>query len=373
MGTLAIRRDRLMSFLAMFDLDLAVFFEHNIETELPDDWRDEGREASRYWRVWTAGAPGIDARAVVRAVHLIRRPEVDDLPDPWGREDRGGIEYPIGIDDATGLEVRASHPPHEYLTSVFFDEGVLEEYFNDPETFKIDNHTVRGGREWSLSIARTGRGTIHAWLGDVAELPIHVQLHWQRHGVVDQGVPEERVQQDLLGQFVAFPSDEPIAALKGAIRRANHSCEARFGHPLYSELDAFHAPTISALRLPANDSMDAFIGQLSPLSLLTVEYLNPDLLNAAGAPKAEGTLNRLAGLLQEIQELGEPEAKDLIGGLYAVQSLRSSLVAHRASARSRRDLERAEISTHDLREGFDRLVRKVTMSIIAVAMAVEAQ
>jgi hypothetical protein len=53
----------------------------------------------------------------------------------------------------------------------------------------------------------------------------------------------------------------------------------------------------------------------------------------------------------------------MIGGLYAVQSIRSTVVSHRAGADAQRALERAEISVYDLPAGFVRLVEGATNSI----------
>jgi hypothetical protein len=375
LGRLEIRRDRVLAFLAAYELDLAIYHEHNIEAnELPDGWTDEDREDTRAWTCWaTQLSPG-EVRAVLRAVTILERPSREEVLQPWDREDRSGFEYPIGIDPATGNRVTATHPPHEFLTAVFFREAVLEKYYNDPSVYVVEESLVRGGRQWTLPIARTGRGTIQAWLGDVAKLPRSVQQHWQAYAVVDEGgVPEWRIRTDFLAQFVEIPAEGPIARLKEAITAANEVAEQRFQHPLYAEVDPMHAESIRVLRIPPNTSIDAFVEQVRPLALLVVDHLNPAFLEAANAPPADGTLNRLALVLADLDGRTEDDARELLGGLYAVQSIRSTVVSHRAGATAQRALERAEISLYDLPTGFVRLVERARTSIEAVTAVLRSE
>ncbi|MGH9892347.1 MAG: hypothetical protein ACREA0_10260, partial [bacterium] len=89
-----------------------------------------------------------------------------------------------------------------------------------------------------MPIARTGRGTIQAWLGDIAGLPRSVQQHWQQYAVVDQGgVPEWRLRRDLLAEFVSAPAGGPVAGLKRAIEELNRVTSARFGMPIFADID----------------------------------------------------------------------------------------------------------------------------------------
>src|SRR5207249_4920894 len=227
-------------------------------------------------------------------------------------------------DANTGREIRVTHPPHEFLTPVYFREAVLERYYADPSLYEVSDASVRAGRQWSLDITRTGRGTIHAWLGDIATLPRSVQQHWQPYAVVDAGpIPEVRIRRDLLAQFFDAPAEGPVAELKQAIHELNQIAEARFGAPVYAKLDAMHAQSIRVLRIPANASVDAFAQQVRSLAILVVDHLNPDFLKAMQAPSADGSLNRLALLIRDLAHIDEVAAKDLIGGLYAVQDRKS--------------------------------------------------
>jgi hypothetical protein len=62
-GRLEIRRDRLLSFLATFGFDLAIYHAARVDGALVDGWADEGREPHRAWRVWAAAVPPRHRRA----------------------------------------------------------------------------------------------------------------------------------------------------------------------------------------------------------------------------------------------------------------------------------------------------------------------
>lgn len=121
-GTLEIRRDRLMPFLAAFEYDLAIYFEENIEANgLVDGWEDEERQENRCWRSW-ATLVHPDVRAVLRAVTFVERPPYEEAEDD--PQQRARLEFVIGVDER-GQLVTAKHPPQEFLTPVFFRDEVL--------------------------------------------------------------------------------------------------------------------------------------------------------------------------------------------------------------------------------------------------------
>jgi len=363
-GRLEVRRDRLLSFLSTFGFDLAIYHDARTDCGLRDGWRDEGREEHRSWKTWASAISSGRVAAVLWAVTIIKAPQREDVLEPWDPGDRTGFQYPIGVDTSTGKEIRVTHPPHAFLTPVFFREGVLEQYYADPLRYHVGETLVRGGRQWTLPIARTSRGTIQVWLGDIASLPRSVQQHWQQYAVVDEGgVPEWRLRRDLLAEFVSAPAGGPVAELKRAIEEVNRIASARFGTPIFADIDKMHAQSISVLRIPANSSMDAFVQQIRALALLVVDHLDPDFLHAVRAPAADGTLNRLALMIRDRAGLDEAAAKDLIGGLYAIQAIRTTLSAHRTGTKADEALARAQITIHDLPAGFVRLVEGAVRSI----------
>jgi hypothetical protein len=109
--------------------------------------------------------------------------------------------------------------------------------------------------------------------------------------------------------------------------------------------------------------MPAFAEQVRSLALLVVDHLNPDFLAAADAPVSDGPLNRLALLVQALSSRSTEDAKQIVGGLFAVQAIRSTVVVHRTGPKASEALERAGISEHDLPRGFVRLLDRAAVSI----------
>jgi hypothetical protein len=58
--------------------------------------------------------------AVLRVVTITKAPSREDVLEPWDPGDRSGFEYPVRVDASTGKEIRETHPPHPFLTPVFF-------------------------------------------------------------------------------------------------------------------------------------------------------------------------------------------------------------------------------------------------------------
>jgi hypothetical protein len=362
-GLLEVRRDRLMTFMSEFDYDLAVYYEENIEAnQLDDGWTDEERDDNRYWRVWATGVHP-EIRAVLRAVTYLERPEREEAEEPLAPEARERIPFVVGA-DARGEPQTATHPPTEFLTPVFFRAEVLERYYQDPSTYRVENDIVRGGRQWALSIARTDRNTVQAWLGDLNGLPVSVQRHWAEYAVPDQGVPNWRLQRDFLAEFVDADEQGPIPELRRVVGAANAAAEERFGEPLYAAVEEVHVPAVRTMRVPANSSFAAFNDQVRTLALLVVDHLSSRFLDAAEAPPDNnGPLNRLARLVGALNGEEFEQAKDRIGGLYAIQSVRSNVASHRTGPRIEETLARSGISRYDLPAGYIRLVEGAAASI----------
>ena len=352
-----------MLFLAAFDYDLAIYFEENIEAnQLEDGWQDEGRDDNRYWRCW-ATLVHPEVRAVLQAVTFLERPLHEDA-DEVGERER--LEFVIDSDEK-GRPVRAKTPPQGFLTPVFFRDEVLERYLQDPRTFTVEEDVVRGGRSWLLPIARTGRGTVQAWLGDLNELPPSVQRHWQQYAVPDEGVPEWRIRRDFLAQFAEPPEAGAVADLKRAISAVNQVAQTRYGEPMFADIEKAHVEAAQTMRVPANPSMPSFLEQVRTLAILVVDHLNNRLLDAAGAPAdTSGTLNRLARLVSSLCGEDFEQGKKRISGLYAIQAVRSNVASHRTGPKVDETLAKAGISKFNLPAGFARLVEGATKSVNAL-------
>ena len=378
-GKLLVRRDRLLAFLAMFDVDLAIYHQDLLsDVELSDGWDDSGITDNFVWETEAFDSPDDVIRARFFSVVLLKRPEYERTLQPWMSPDRSGFEYPIATDPVTGRLVKKRFEKEaDYLRSVFFKPDVLEKYYNDPERYEVDikRGSVGCKWQWNLFIARTKSGTIHAWLGDIALLPASVQQHWQAFATLDDGgPPEARVRRDLYNERVYEEDLSPIARLKAAIAIVNKAAIERFGYPLYASIDPTHEQSIKVLRVPANNSMRAFQEQILALAVLTVDHINATMLDKTKitGPESEGPLNRMARVYAGLSETSFESAKEALGGLFAIQSLRSTVAAHRTGIKGTAALTRAEIESTDRRSGFVRLVVRATAGLESFAQVLNS-
>jgi hypothetical protein len=376
-GVLEVRRDTLLDFMREFDLDLAVFYDENRSTtEVAHGWRDDEQEAHRSWRVWATDVMG-DVRVVIRCVTVLLRPP-PLRSDPNAVDLGQTLEYVVGLDPDTGEKLTLSYPgdPHEqtawegaghdnFLTPVYFRREVLDYYLNDPRHYTVSQTQVSAGDQWSIPISITARGNVQVWLGDLGRISERAQHHWQPYAIADDDeVPAWRIAQDLDAQFVSPPRDEGVERVRRAIEECNEMAQLYCGKPLYAEITGMNADRIQTLHTPLNSSLPAFQHQITTLAILIADHLNSDFFSAVGAPAAEGSLNRLAGWLQAVLDVSREEAREVIGGLFAVQAIRSSGGgAHRAGEGGNAALERAQIDMDDLPDGFERLAQRAAESL----------
>jgi hypothetical protein len=383
-GTLAVRRDKLLSFMATFGLDLAIYYEENIaDNSLDGEWRDEEREPDRFWRCWASEGFTEETRVVIRCVTVLRAPDRGEDEDSF---DESTLDYIIGTDTGTGESVSARYrdAPNDktvwpgagtdnFLTPVIFRRAVLDYYLSDTRHYEVTERTVSAGNRWLIPYAITGKGNVQVWLGDLGRISDRAQQHWKQYNIADDdGPPEWRLRQDLGAQFVDPPRTEAIDRLRAAIEHCNQAARSYCGEPMYADIEGLSADRARTLRVPLNPSLPAFQDQITTLAIVLNEHLNLDFLNAAGAPTASGTLARLAGWLEAVTTSTAEEAKEMIGGLFAVQAIRSKAGgAHRGGTAGLEALARSEIDLDDLPGGFERLVLRASESLEAVATTVE--
>lgn len=253
---------------------------------------------------------------------------------------------------------------------MFFRESVLDKYRANPGHYTLkDDHLYAAG-SWDIPMAHTGDGTVQVWLGDLGRIPVSAQRHWQAHAEAGGGsVPEWRIRRDLFAEFTDSDPVGVIGALRVAMADADQAALKRCGVPLFDTVGHLDQQRAGALHVPTNASLSAFQEQLTRLAVVTVEHLSTPFLDAVDAPQADGSLARLAEWLASATGRTVTDARDVLGGLYAVQALRSSMAAHRAGERARDALARAGVALDDLPAGFARLVAGGTAAISAVAGA----
>lgn len=120
---------------------------------------------------------------------------------------------------------------------------------------------------------------------------------------------------------------------------------------------------IETLHRPLNDSQP-FQHQVTSLAILIVDHLNVEFLQAVGAEGVVAPLSRLAAWIGSTFSQPPEGAKGIIGGIYAVYSVRSEAgAAHRAGSRGAEVLERAGIDLEDLPAGLESLAQRAADSL----------
>jgi hypothetical protein len=384
-GVLRIRRDTLLQFMTTFGFDLAIYYEEiRADDSVPGDWSDEEREPVRYWRCWASAGFTEQTQVVLRCVTVIESPEADDEEEAG--YDASSLEYVIGTDPATGKPITSSYPgpPNEqtiwegagrnnFLTPVIFEREVLDYYLDDPKHYSVTERQVTAGYVWGIPIAITEHGHVQVWLGDLGRISKSAQEHWKRFNIADDDpVPEWRMRQDLGAQFARPPETEPLDRLRGAISHCNDAARRYAGHPLFADVEGLSADRVQAIRVPRSGSLPAFQDEVMSLAILLVEHLNGDFFAAAGITTSGGSLQRLTAWIQALTEMPETDAKNVIGGLFAIQAIRSKAGGtHRGGSSGIEALSRAEIDPEDLAAGFERLVLGAIESLATLAALLE--
>ena len=375
-GVLQVRRDKLLDFLHDFQRSLAIFADSNMVTDaLTASWIDDGRDEHRRFHCVAGDIGAAEGVGVLlRAITIIDRPPQRPLRLGLDEPKEEMLPFVTGLDKSTGKPVESIHPPDPFLTPVYFKAEVLDSYYADPAHYRIDRVIVTAGDMWSLRIAHTGDGHVHAWLGDIGHLPKAAQQHWQSHAVpYDMPVPAWRLERDLHGSFVEAPGIGPINELHDAIAFVNGAANELAGVPLIREPAELDRDRVATLHVPFHNSIPAFQASIATLAVLVNESISPSFLKAVAAPKAEGSLNRLAEWLSVTRGMHIKEAKELLAGLYALQSLRSKMSSHPAGSEAREALDRAGVDLEQLADGFALRVKAVIGSLDALAQTLKDQ
>lgn len=315
-----------------------------------------------------------EIRVVLKCVTVIPK------PPPTSEEDNPiskTLDYPIGTDPATGRPTCVSYPgpPNDrtawpgagndnFLTPVYFRRQVLDHYLSEPHYYTVSDTQVGAGPMWSIPIAITERGHVQVWLGDLGRISEVAQRHWQHYAITDDdAVPDWRIRRDLHVEWIGPPRDEGVDRVRAGVEKCNKAALSYCGVPLFTPVEGLNAQRIATLHRPLNDSQPEFQHQVTSLAILIVDHLNVEFLQAVGAEGEGGPLSRLVAWISSTFSLADEDAKDIIGGVYAVYSIRSKVATHRAGSSGVEALERAGIDLDDLPAGFESLAQRAAKSL----------
>lgn len=260
--------------------------------------------------------------------------------------------------NSTGNYFTQSDSPHA-LSPAFFRAEVLARYKADPNKYKLDERSITCRGAWHLkSYDINDEGQVHAYLCDLALLPIAEQRYWKVFNESPKGSISKRA---IENDFQARRSTEynPVVSLKDKVRLLNEAAP-----PWWSNRTA---ELIDAVRTPVTGSEKEWADELLALDQLLVEGLIERKIRAAidyagGTRPAEaGSLNALQGFLVA-RGFSEDEARESIEPFRLLHRLRSKVRGHASSEKAQ--LSKAALSEFGTyRAHFSDLVTKLDSAL----------
>ena len=226
-------------------------------------------------------------------------------------------------------------------TPAFFRPDVLLKYKADREKYSIDEDSrlirCRGG--WSLqSFDFNEAGQVHAYICDLADLPLKEQQYWLSFNERPRaGISERALRNDFEAKW--FASVDPASELRAVLRDWNKN-----GVSWWNASDL----QIERLVAPHANSQDEWAASFLELSKLVIEGLNASIIKSAlesrGLRVAKGTKS-LAMLETLLQDLGIFEQDEKLAGLRIAWRIRSVTATHSAG-RTAKELAMQALQEH---------------------------
>jgi len=255
------------------------------------------------------------------------------------------------------------------ISPAFFRPDVLHRFKADPEKYSLDDRSIGCRNAWYLkSYDINEAGQVHAYIGDLARIPIEEQRYWQSFNEWPKGTISKRAHEnDILGEFSS--EYDPLHLLKYKIGKLNTSPP-----DWWQPRGEVH---MDAARYPATDSTLEWANEIMAFDQLLVEgfQLKPlrKLLEARGK-KAETSWASLRVIAEILVALGNTvdDAKALLAPLSRLHALRSILKAH-SSVEEKNKEERQARATHGtLRAHFKDLAGQCDKSFDTILLALGA-
>jgi hypothetical protein len=373
----------LSTYMTLADMALVYFFDFTrFNLTRFNGWGDHPRidckAADLFYHGGSIGnASYVNGRMIVRSSIPLQQ-----LIDEWKEESnptrtREYATFKI-FDRKNNVEVETSCAP-EFLSNyfqksdlpweispAFFRPDVLHRFKADSEKYSLDDRSISCRNAWYLkSYDINEDGQVHAYIGDLAHLPIEEQRYWQSFNEWPKGTISKRAHEnDILGEFSS--EYDPLHLLKYKIGKLNTASP-----DWWQPRDDAH---MDATRYPATDSTLEWANEIMAFDQLLVEgfLIKPlrKLLEARGK-KAEANWGSLRVIAEILVSSGQTvdDAKALLTPLSRLHALRSILKAH-SSVEEKNKEERQARATHGtLRAHFKDLASQCDKSFDTILLA----
>ena len=252
------------------------------------------------------------------------------------------------------------------ISPAFFRPDVLHRFKADPEKYSLDDRSISCRNAWSLkSYDINEDGQVHAYIGDLARLPIEEQRYWQSFNEWPNGTISKRAfENDILGEFSS--EYDPLHLLKCKIGNLNVA-PPDWWQPRSDE-------HMDAARYPATDSTLEWANEIMAFDQVLVEgfQLKPlrKLLEAAGG-KVDSSWKPLRVIAEILVVSGRSvdDAKAVLTPLSRIHALRSILKAHSSVEEKDKEERQARTMHGTLRAHFKHLAGECDKSFDKILVA----
>ena len=373
----------LSTYMTLAEMALVFFFDFTrFKLSEFNGWGDQPRIDRKapdlfYHGGSTGNASFVNGRMIVRSTISLQQ-----LIDEWKEESNPTKKKEYAtfkiFDRKNGVEVETSCAP-EFLSNyfqksdlpweispAFFRPDVLHRFKADPEKYSLDDRSISCRNAWYLkSYDINEAGQVHAYIGDLARLPIEEQRYWQSFNEWPKGTISKRAHEnDILGEFSS--EYDPLHLLKYKIGKLNAAPPDWWQPRGEAQMDA--------ARYPATDSTLEWANEIMAFDQLLVEgfLIKPlrHLLEAKGW-KADAGWASLRVIAEILVASGRTvdDAKAILTPLSRLHALRSILKAH-SSVEEKRNEERQARATHGtLRAHFKDLAGRCDGSFDTILIA----
>ena len=328
----------------------------------------------------TGNASFVNGRMIVRSSIPLQQ-----LIDEWKEESNPTRKKEYAtfkiFDRKNSVEVETSCAPESLsnyfqksdlpweISPAFFRSDVLHRFKADPEKYSLDDRSISCRNAWYLkSYDINEAGQVHAYIGDLARLPIEEQRYWQSFNEWPNGTISKRAHEnDILGEFSS--EYDPLHLLKYKIGILNAAPPDWWQPRGEAQMDA--------ARYPATDSTLEWANEIMAFDQLLVEgfLIKPlrGLLGARGR-KAEASWASLRVIAEIFVDSGHTvdDAKALLTPLSRLHALRSILKAHSSVEEKNKEERRARATHGTLRAHFKDLAGRCDKSFDAILLVLGA-
>ncbi len=339
-----------------------------------------------FYEVWIASESFSGYKSLSR---LMGKDIVAPYPEVMENEEEKFASFMVGQDkqgkiiEATCNEDELSNYfvdtglPHA-LTPVFFRPEVLSRYYNEPQRFTVTDSGIICLDLWSLDIDTTDEDLIQVWLADFSKIPYKEQLYWRGFNVLPKGtITQHRWERDFEAKF-SDPSNNLMLNFNVAFENIRQTSKSKYNESLFLDLDNKDLHAVSTLHVPLTDEQVEFDQQIQFLAKVTNDSLNVDLLSRLTGLKIDpksgvkGSLDLLSEFLRQNCKT-EDDKQNTMKPFHALQSLRSTGIAHRKGEKFVKTLERYQLANLSNRDRFKKLLADITNSLNILKSALNKQ